>query len=507
MKNNIIKIAILGSTGNIGQQVLDVIREHKDKFKVIALTTNQNIRLLEKQIIEFEPQHICITSPRHSSLVPKLRKELTINKKNYKPVLHSGNEGLSEIATLEDVDLVFIAVCGFSGVIPTLEAIKAKKMLAIATKEVFVAAGEIVREEIKKQHGLQKILCFISDTESKGKIFPVDSEHSAICQCLIGEKIENVRNIILTCSGGPFRNFSKDELRKVSLKDVLKHPVWKMGKKISVDSATLMNKSFEVIEAHYLFNIPYENIKIVIHPEAIVHSMVEFIDGNMKALLSYPDMRIPIKYALFCGERNFAEKGKEKKEGAGGGKEGEDGENGREKASRKWEVEKKEEKSVKQQNVGLTCNFREVPIEKKQIVHIDPVICQSAVQELIFNPNFKRLHSKISKRYKTKTSNTQHKLPLTLSFGEPDIEKFPCLKFGYEAGKEGGTMPTVLNAADEVAVESFIKGKISFSKIPIIVEKMMEKHNNIKNVNLDIIIKVDEETKKKTQEYVNSIKS
>ncbi len=257
------KIAILGSTGSIGQQALDVIRALPDELKVVALTGNKNLKLLEKQIREFQPKMFC--SP-------------------IKPDISYSGEFLSaeEIASHPEVDLLIVATAGKAGLSPTLAALQAGKTIALADKEVLVMAGEIIVREARLH---------------QARILPIDSEHSAIWQCLQGEESKPQR-LFLTASGGPFYHYSQSQLAKVTPKQALQHPVWKMGKKVTIDSATLMNKGLEVVEAHWLFSCPFDSIEILIHPQSIVHSMVEFMDGSLKAQLSWPDMRLPIQYAL-----------------------------------------------------------------------------------------------------------------------------------------------------------------------------------------------------------------
>jgi len=268
MGSNIKRLAILGSTGSIGQQTLDIVRKFPDRFKVMGIAAGGNTGLLSQQISEFRPRFIYC------------------NGKIERP--HgTRSASMEEIASHPDIDLAVIATSGKAGLAPTLEAIKAGKNIALANKEVLVMAGEIVVTEAQK-HNVQ--------------ILPVDSEHSAIWQCLNGEKTEIAR-LILTASGGPFYRYSTAQLAEVTVEEALQHPTWKMGEKVTIDSATLMNKGLEAIEAHWLFSMPFEKIDIIIHPKSIVHSLVEFVDGNMKAQLSLPDMRLPIQYALSYPER------------------------------------------------------------------------------------------------------------------------------------------------------------------------------------------------------------
>ena len=266
-------ISVLGSSGSIGTQTLKVIKEHPKEFKIVALCTHSNIELLKKQIREFKPQ---IAAVFDENKAKELAKQVSIQ-------ILSGLNGIKKIAAYEKADTVVNALVGSIGIEPTMEAIKAKKNIALANKETLVAAGSIVMREAKKNNV---------------SIMPIDSEHSALFQCLVGEDRKNIKKMILTASGGPFRNYSKKELEKVTLQKALSHPTWKMGSKITIDSATLMNKGFEVIEAHWLYDIAYEKIDVVIHPQSIIHSMVEFVDGSIKAQLSLPNMKMPIQYAL-----------------------------------------------------------------------------------------------------------------------------------------------------------------------------------------------------------------
>jgi 1-deoxy-D-xylulose-5-phosphate reductoisomerase len=276
------KITILGSTGSIGLSALDIIKKNPGRFQVVALAAGQNMKLLKKQIEIFKPKIVSVSTKENAL---KLREDLTLNK-NIK-ILYD-KEGLNEIASYPTADIVVSAISGSAGLMPTLAAIDAGKDVALANKETMVMAGEIVNRKAKQK---------------KIKILPVDSEHSAIFQCLQGEKIEHLKRIILTASGGPFLNFHVNELKQVKLNQALKHPRWKMGKKITIDSATLMNKGLEVIEAKWLFNLDIGNIDVLIHPQSIVHSMIELIDGSVLAQMGIPDMRIPISYALTYPER------------------------------------------------------------------------------------------------------------------------------------------------------------------------------------------------------------
>jgi len=272
-------IIILGSTGSIGKQTIEVLRRKPGRFKVFGLAAKDEIEILSSQIKEFKPEILSVAKKETANKLVKLFPKLKI---------YFGEKGLIELVTHSQVNSVVFSASGIVCLKPLIEAIKNKKRVLIANKEILIAAGELINKYLDKY---------------KAEFLPLDSEHSAIFQCLKGENKKEIKNLILTCSGGPFRNYSKKELKKVSIKKVLSHPVWKMGPKITVDSATLMNKGFEVLEAHYLFRIPIEKIKVVIHPECIIHSMIEFQDGNIKALLSVPDMRIPIQHAIFHPQR------------------------------------------------------------------------------------------------------------------------------------------------------------------------------------------------------------
>lgn len=371
------KVSILGSTGSIGIQALDIIR-NSEEFKVVSLTTNTNIDILEKQALEFKPEMVSVG--RKEDFI-KLKEKL----KPYNIKVNYGMDGLIEAASQNDADILLNSVVGMVGLIPTVEAIKSKKTIALANKETLVTGGEIVMREIK---------------ENKVSMIPVDSEHSAIFQCLKSGKQEEVEKLILTASGGPFRDKSKVDIENATLIDALNHPNWSMGRKITIDSATLMNKGLEVIEAKWLFDIDVDKIEVVVHPESIIHSMVEFIDGSVIAQMGEPDMRVPIQYALTYPHRV--------------------------------------KNHVKKLNL----------LEKNK-----------------------------------------------LTFKAPDRDLFPCLNLAVDAIKSMGTMPTVLNAANEIAVEYFLNEKIRFVDIPSIVEKTISFHKNIINPNLEDIINSDRESR------------
>ncbi|MDR3259333.1 MAG: 1-deoxy-D-xylulose-5-phosphate reductoisomerase [Fusobacteriaceae bacterium] len=372
------KIIILGSTGSIGTNALEVIRNAKDKFQVIGISGYKNYELLVEQIEEFKPQYVCIgTEDGYKSLKDKF------------PLLELfyGEKGLVELSQIKDYDILLTAVSGAVGIDATVEGIKNEKTIALANKETMVAAGEYINQLLKKY--------------KNAKIIPVDSEHSAIFQSIQAGKIDEIENLIITASGGTFRGKKKEELQNVTIDQALKHPTWKMGKKITIDSSTLVNKGLEVIEAHGLFGICYDNIKVLIHPQSIIHSMVEFKDKNIIAQLGIHDMKLPIQYAFTYPDR-------------------------------------------------------------------------------MANPIFNSLDLvKIS----------------SLTFEQPDNDVFRGLEFAYIAGKIGETMPVVLNAANEVAVDLFLNKKISFLTIYEIIEKSINRHKIQKITDIDIIKAVDKETR------------
>lgn len=276
------KISILGSTGSIGTQTLDVVRKNPDKFKVIAISANSSVDLLLEQIIEFKPKYVAVYNEDSAK---KLKEKIP---SNINIEVLSGMEGLEKISSLDEIDVLLTAIVGMIGLVPTLCAIRNGKTIALANKETLVTAGKLVMNEAKKYNV---------------DILPVDSEHSAIFQCLNGEKNKNIEKIILTASGGPFRGKNKEELLNVTKNEALKHPNWNMGRKISIDSSTLMNKGLEVIEAKWLFDVDYKDIDVVIHPQSIIHSMVQFNDSSIIAQMGCPDMRLPIQYALTYPDR------------------------------------------------------------------------------------------------------------------------------------------------------------------------------------------------------------
>ena len=376
-------ICILGSTGSIGKNSLEVIARFPDRFRAASLTTNSNIDLLEEQIARFKPARVAVLN---EDAAMKLKQRL-----NGTVTLFVGAEGLQELAGLEDSDTVINSLVGFAGLKPTIEAIKKGKTIALANKETLVVAGEVITSLVKKHNAA---------------LVPIDSEHSAILQCLEGEDRNSVARLILTASGGPFLHLDKSGFETITVEAALKHPNWNMGNKVTIDSATLVNKGMEVIEAHWLFNLPAEKIDVVIHPQSIIHSMVEFVDGSVKAQLGVPDMKLPIQYALSYPER--------------------------------------------------------LPADHRRI-------------------DFVKLRE--------------------MTFFKPDTDKFPCLKFAYEALKKGGTAPAILNAANEIAVEFFLNKTIRFTDIPRLIGKALETIAVERAATLEAII----ETDRSTREFVTSL--
>jgi 1-deoxy-D-xylulose-5-phosphate reductoisomerase len=369
MANKVKRLAVLGSTGSIGRQTLEIVRALTGRFRVIGLAAGRNIDLLAEQVSEFRPEFVCCVSVNQKDLKNRL--------------IIPGCEFLSleDIASHPDIDLVVMATSGTAGLGATLAAVKEGKNIAMANKESLVSAGEIITAEARK---------------SGAKILPIDSEHSAIWQCLRGEKTK-ARRIILTASGGPFRGYTKAQMAGITVAQALKHPSWRMGKKVTIDSATLMNKGLEVIEARWLFQMPIDSVTVLVHPQSIVHSMVEFADGSVKAQLSYPDMRLPIQYALSYPYR----------------------------------------------------------LENPELPRLD----WDKVRELTFEP--------------------------------PDTAKFPCLRLAIEAGREGGTCPAVLCAADEAAVDLFLEGRLKFTDIPRLVARALEKHAKVNHPSIEEIMAAD----------------
>ena len=373
------KIAILGSTGSIGVQTLEVARANKD-IKITALAAGSNIWLMEEQMREFRPDIVAIYDEEKAKELRKGTKDLSI------PIL-SGMEGLMEVAQIPETEMLVTAIVGMIGIGPTIAAIESGKDIALANKETLVCAGHIIMPLAK---------------EKKVKILPVDSEHSAIFQCLQGNDLNSLHKIILTASGGPFLGRTKKELEQVTLEDALKHPNWVMGQKITIDSSTMVNKGLEVIEANWLFDLPMERIQVVIQPTSIIHSMVEFIDGGIIAQLGTPDMKLPIQYALYYPHRRCL--------------------------------------------AGERLDFEKIS---------------------------------------------------SLSFEKPDCETFYGLKLAFLAGRAGGSMPTVYNAANERAVELFLEKRINYLQIPEMIKSAMENHRVIENPTVEEILGVEQEIRQR----------
>jgi 1-deoxy-D-xylulose-5-phosphate reductoisomerase len=380
------KISILGSTGSIGVNTLNVIRENPLRYKTVALAAGRNVDLLRKQIEEFKPEIVAVEDEEQAE------KLLDACYSCNEVEIVCGTEGYRKVAAAKNADMVVSAFAGAAGLHPTIAAIEAGKDIALANKEVMVMAGNLVMQMARKRGVM---------------IMPVDSEHSAIFQCLQGHRRQDVKRIILTASGGPFLNLPMDELSGVTLAQALNHPKWNMGKKITIDSATLMNKGLEIIEARWLFDIDFANIDVHIHPQSIVHSMVEYIDGSIIAQLGMPDMKIPIAYALSFPERTAA--------------------------------------------IGAVLD-----------------LCATR----------------------------------PLEFFEPDHIRFPNVKLAYEAGIKGGTMPAVLNAANEVAVQAFLTEKIRFTHITKIIEEALSLHLIKETTTIEDILAADEWAREISEEII-----
>ncbi len=379
------RVSVLGSTGSIGKSALEVIGAYPGRFEVVGLAAGANLELLEEQCRRFKPR---TASLKDEVLAEKLRKRLS----GIPIQINCAEEGLTSVATAPDLDLLVSAVVGAAGLRPTLAAIREGTDIALANKEIVVMAGEIL----------------VAEAAAAGvKILPVDSEHSAIFQCLQGVNPADVKRLILTASGGPLAKLSLTELQQVTKKQALSHPTWQMGKKISVDSATLMNKGLEVLEAHWFFGQPIDKIDVLIHPQSIIHSMVEMRDGSVMAQLGIPDMRLPILYALSYPER--------------------------------WD--------------GVL-----PPLDLTRVG--------------------------------------------SLTFSQPDLERFPCLGYAYEAAKAGGTMPAVLNAANEVAVGAFLKDEIALTDIPYLARCAMEQHQPKPLLTVDDAYEADQWARSIAQELL-----
>jgi len=379
------KVVILGSTGSIGRSALQVLKVFKDRFEVFGLSAHKNFGLFKNQIKEYKPEVVVLTQEESYE---KVKKEFSGDKIK----IYYGIDNIKQMVSLPKVDIVINAIVGSAGLLPSFFSLQAGKTLALANKESLVMAGELLTALAKKK---------------KLEILPVDSEHSAIKQCLLAGKKKEVKRLILTASGGPFYLSKKRDLSKVSVSQALSHPTWEMGRKVTVDSATLMNKGLEVIEAHWLFGIPASQMKVMIHPQSVVHSMVEFVDGTIIAQMSKPDMKMPLQYALLYPER----------------------------------------------------------VET--------------------NESFLDL---------TRVKN--------LTFLEPDLRRFPGLKLCYFALELGGTAPGVLNAANEVAVESFLNKKISFDKIPMLVRKVLSSHKVKEKPGLEEILEADRWAREESWNFI-----
>ena len=363
------RVAVLGSTGSVGRQALDVIRQLPERFQVVALAAGRNTEALAGQVAEFRPAYL--SSEAEST-----------DLRDAARAVGARFVGMDDMATAEDVDILLVGTAGSAGLTPTLKALELGRPVAIANKEVLVMAGHLVRRAM---------------LSGGGELRPVDSEHSAIWQCLWGEERHPIRRILLTASGGAFRDFDESRLARVTAEQALNHPTWKMGAKITVDSASLMNKGMETIEAMWLFGVPMEKVEVVLHRESIVHSLVEFSDGSVKAQLGVPDMRLPIQCALAYPDR--------------------------------------------------------MPTPPAPALDLATIG--------------------------------------TLTFGKPDMQRFPCLRLAMDAGRQGGTYPAAMAAADEIAVGRFLQGEIGFLDIPVIVESVLEHHRSVADPDLEAVLEAD----------------
>ncbi len=387
MKNEIQKkqIAILGSSGSIGTQALEVISENDSLFEIYALTANNQVDLLIDQARKYNPEMVAIGNEAHYLQLKNALSDLPIK-------VFAGAHSIAQVAEMQPIDMVLTAMVGYSGLKPTMNAIKAGKKIALANKETLVVAGELICDLALKHHV---------------SILPVDSEHSAIFQCLAGEGNNPIEKLILTASGGPFRTKTMNELEHVTSAQALKHPNWEMGAKVTIDSASLMNKGFEIIEAKWLFGVSPEQIEVVVHPQSIIHSMVQFVDGSIKAQLGMPDMKLPIQYAFTYPER--------------------------------------------------------------------------------LKTNFPRFDFNVCSQF---------------TFERPDLERFRNLSYAYYAMEKGGNMPCVLNAANEVVVEAFLKDKIGFLQMSDIIEDVLMKAEFVAKPNYDDYVKTDELVRVITRELI-----
>lgn len=383
------QICILGSTGSIGTQALDVIEQHADLYEVYCLTANNRYKELAEQARKFRPAAVVIANEAHYESLCQLLNDCPDIK------VYAGKAALDEIVSATPIDMVLTAMVGFAGLSPTIHAIQARKKICLANKETLVVAGELICK-LAQQHHVP--------------ILPVDSEHSAIFQSLVGESDNEIEKILLTASGGPFRTYTLEQMQHVTAADALKHPTWEMGAKITIDSASMMNKGFEVIEAKWLFGVPVEKIQVLVHPQSIVHSAVQFADGGIKAQLGVPDMRLPIQYAFSFPER--------------------------------------------------------LPLHGQRL-------------DMFKQP---------------------------LEFFEPDMGKFKCLALAYEAMRQGGNMPCVLNAANEVVNEAFRHGECSFLDMGNIIEKTMQRVSYDKTSQYQIYVDTDAETRRVAEEMVHELR-
>jgi len=382
------RIALLGSTGSIGSQSLDVISRFPGNFVVEVLTAGNNVDLLTQQALQFHPDAVVIGNVEHY-------QRLKENLKNTNIKVFAGNEAIEQVVTSSTIDIVIASIVGYSGLRSTLAAVKAGKKIALANKETLVVAGEIISRLVR---------------ESGSSIIPVDSEHSAIFQCLVGEAGNPIEKITLTASGGPFISWSEDMLKTVKPSDALKHPNWEMGSKVTIDSASLMNKGLEAIEAKWLFDLTPEQISVIVHPQSVIHSLVHFADGSVKAQLGVPDMRIPILYALTYPDR---------------------------------------------------------------------------------------LHSDLPRLELNENNN--------LTFFDPDMKKFRNLSLAFDALKEGGNMPCIMNAANETAVNAFLAGKIGFMQMPDVVEYTMENSLCYSDPDIDLLELTDSKARDIATIYINKL--
>ena len=380
------QICILGSTGSIGTQALDVIEQHADLYEVYCLTANNRVKELAEQARKFRPAAVVIANEAHYKELCTLLEDLPDIK------IYTGKEALDQIVEAGPINMVLTAMVGFSGLSPTIHAIKARKKICLANKETLVVAGELICSLAQEYHA---------------PIIPVDSEHSAIFQSIVGEGDNSVEKILLTASGGPFRNYSSEQMKTVTAADALKHPTWQMGSKITIDSASMMNKGFEVIEAKWLFGVPSEKIQVLVHPQSIVHSAVQFTDGAIKAQLGVPDMRLPIQYAFSFPKR--------------------------------------------------------LPLHGDRL-------------DMFKQP---------------------------LEFFEPDLNKFKCLALAFESIRQGGNMPCIVNAANEIVNEGFRRGKCSFLGMGDIIEQTMRQATFDRSPDYDTYIQTDAEARRIATELMN----